>query len=79
MHSNLTDRIEELEAMHGGRDEAAFRRMLDREGLPPERVIEIVREAVAELEARDDADGETLAMLRAGLAALEAEADHAPA
>ena len=80
MHSNLTDRIEELEAMHGGRDEAAFRRMLDREGLPPERVIVIVREAVAELEPRDDADAETLRMLREGLAAMEAEeADHAPA
>ena len=62
MHSNLTE--------HGGRDEAAFRRMLAREGLPPERVIMIVREAVAE----------TLRMLREGLAAMEAEeADHAPA
>ena len=72
MHSNLTE--------HGGRDEAAFRRMLAREGLPPERVIMIVREAVAELEARDDPDAETLRMLREGLAAMEAEeADHAPA
>ena len=79
MRSNLTDRIEELEAMRGGRDEAAFRRMLAREGLPPERVIGIVREAVAELESRDDADAETLRMLREGLAAMEAEADHAPA
>ena len=79
MHSSLTDRIAELEAMRGGRDEAAFRRMLAREGLPPERVIVIVREAVAELESRDDADAETLRMLREGLAAMEAEADHAPA
>ena len=79
MPSNLIDRLEALETMHGRRDEAAFRRMLAREGLPPERVIEIVREAVAELEARDDADGETLRMLREGLAAMEAEADHAPA
>ena len=79
MPSNLTDRIVALETMHGRTDEAAFRRMLAREGLPPERVIEIVREAVGELEAREDADGETLRLLREGLAALEAEHAHAPA
>ena len=75
MTSNLIDRLEALETMHGRRDEAAFRRMLAREGLPPERVIEIVRETVAELESRDDADGETLRMLREGLAAMEVERD----
>ena len=75
MPSNLIDRLEALETMRGHTDEAAFRRMLAREGLPPERVIGIVREAVAELEARDDADGETLRMLREGLAAMEVERD----
>ena len=79
MPSNLTDRIVALETMHGRTDEAAFRRMLAREGLPPERVIEIVREAVGEMEARDDADAETLRLLREGLAALEAEHAHAHA